>query len=165
MVIQIRHATVFDIDSIFAIEKKCFEEELRFQRNLFYLFLLGREGEIFLVAEETSPEGAKEIVGFIVTRLTRQNTYEILTINVEPGKQNQGIGTQLLLEFERILKLKVKDISELQSIPLELVVYEYNESAKHLYKKLGYKEVQRIPNYYTHNRTGIKMIKNLPLKD
>ncbi len=164
MAIEIRPATIFDIHEVYEIELQCFEEDLRFEKDLFYLFLMGQRGEIFLVAEEGTSQGERMLVGFIIGYLNNQNNYEIITINVAPERQNQGIGKQLMLEFERILKLKVKNIRQQKKITIELVVYEQNYAAKHLYEKLGYKEVARIANYYPKNRTGIKMKKEIMLE-
>ncbi|MHA1211846.1 MAG: GNAT family N-acetyltransferase [Candidatus Heimdallarchaeota archaeon] len=163
MTLFIRHATTYDIDTIYTIEEQCFEEEFRFDKDLFYYFLLGRRGDIFLVAEDEHDLG-KIIVGFIIAFLNDNLNYEIVTLNIHPKRQRSGIGTKLLMEIETMIISKVKELRQLETFSIELTVYEKNIAAKNLYEKLGYKEISREPNYYPRNRTGIKMLKKITLK-
>ncbi|HUT81667.1 MAG TPA: N-acetyltransferase [Candidatus Bathyarchaeia archaeon] len=165
MTIQIRYATIHDMDAIYSIEKKCFDENLRYDKSLFFYFLLGRKEEIFLVAEDITDPERKFILGFIVAFLNDESNYEIATLNVHPKYQNKGIGTKLMLELENILIPNLKKIKNLDEFVIELMVYENNLSAVHLYKRLGYKEIGQKKNYYSNNRTGIHMLRKIDLKD
>ncbi|MBN1330408.1 MAG: GNAT family N-acetyltransferase [Candidatus Heimdallarchaeota archaeon] len=165
MTIQIRYATIHDIDAIYSIEEKCFDESLRFEKNYFYYFLLGQKGEIFLVCEDISDPERKFILGFIIAFLNDELNYEIATLNVHPKYQNKGIGSKLMIELENILIPKLKKIGKLDEFVIELMVYENNLPAIHLYKRLGYKEIGQKENYYSKNRTGIHMLRKICLRD
>lgn len=70
----------------------------------------------------------------------RQDTAWIGIIIGEPDGRGKGVGYQAMLFLE-------KEIASRGLKRIELGVFEYNEQAQRLYKKLGYKEVARIPDF------------------
>jgi [ribosomal protein S18]-alanine N-acetyltransferase len=149
MEIEVEYATIRLLDELYEIEKQSFQEEAFSKQQIG--FLLEDYNAISLVAKI----GGK-IAGFIIGVIELPEGYlvgHILTIEVAPTYRRLGTAERLMIEFERILKLK--DIEEIQ-----LEVREGNEAAKALYCKLGYGTVSRLKNYYgsTH---GLYLRKNL----
>ena len=82
----------------------------------------------------------------------------ILAITLGKDFRDMGIGTELLKTMEQLAK------KELGARIVELSYLQFNERSKHLYKKLGYREVGRIPNginYYGKFCDEILMVKVL----
>lgn len=73
-------------------------------------------------------------------------------IAVAPGFQSHGIGRHMLglYEKERIAAGE----------KLFLLVAEWNERAKRLYERIGYKELGRIDGFYIKNQVEILMMKS-----
>jgi ribosomal-protein-alanine N-acetyltransferase len=161
---KIRPANINDINEIYEIEKQCFDKSMQFDKNLFYFFLLGRNGEVFLVAETSVDDIDPIIAGFIVAYLNPERNFEIITLNVLENYRRQKIGTKLMQEIEQFLQLKLKPVANLSEFTIELMVYEKNLPALKLYEKLGYIQQEKIPNYYQNKKTGIKMNKKIPIK-
>ncbi|NHJ46772.1 MAG: GNAT family N-acetyltransferase [Asgard group archaeon] len=164
MEINTRFATIQDINQVYDIEKECFNESERLEKNIFYFFLLNNKGEIFLVVETKPENGKPELIGFIVSYLNSQENYEIITINVLKKHRNKGIATELMLGLEKEIQTRLKTIINKNVITIELVVYELNKPAIKLYQKLGYKNVENIPKYYAGTRNGIRMNKKISQK-
>ncbi|KAK2736006.1 hypothetical protein FQN57_000899 [Myotisia sp. PD_48] len=73
---------------------------------------------------------------------------------VEQNSREQGIGTQLMAYVEQRLHKE-----GCQSI--QLWVDKDRTRARQLYTRRGFKELERVDNYYGNNRTGIKMVLDL----
>ena len=82
----------------------------------------------------------------------------IITIDVDPVFQNQGIGLRLLERGEAAMKQRGIRWSQLE-------VSETNQLAIALYKKTGYIFKEKIEDYYESMQQGtrdaIRMIKSL----
>ena len=74
---------------------------------------------------------------------------DIMNIVTKKSYRNQGIGTLLL---ENLISI----CQNLNLSSLSLEVNEDNQTAIHLYKKLGFKEIGIRKNYYK-NKNGIIM--------
>ena len=166
---NIRRATIYDINQIYDIEELCFNKEDRFDKDFFYLFLLGRKYEVFLVA--TIDEGKSEkVIGFIVAFLNTSRNYEIATINVHPEWRRIGVGYNLMYQLEEAIQILVPELRKLKLIEqnseefiVELTVHTDNEAAKNIYQKLDYKQTEIRSNYYRKGSDGIRMIKKLKI--
>ncbi len=166
---NIRKATIYDINQIYEIENLCFNKIDRFSKDFFYLFLLGRKYEIFLVA---TIENTKEeiVIGFIVAYLNSINNYEIATVNVHPEWRRIGAGYNLMLQLEEAVVIIVPELrnrkmidTNSEEITIELTVQTENEAAKNIYHKLEYKQIEVIPDYYKKGSAGIRMVKKLKI--
>ena len=155
MNVKIRKAQISDLDIICEIEKLCFESFERFERNFFH-FLISNPKSFFLVA--SIGDSSNNVVGFIILHRKTSSIYEIYTINVHPNWQRKGIGEKLMRSAEELL-LEIKP--QPSKILIELIVYDKNTAAIKLYNKMNYIEIDFIHNYYSKNRNGIKMIKEL----
>jgi ribosomal-protein-alanine acetyltransferase len=149
MTVTVEDASVKYLDRLYEIETECFGEEAFTKKQIAQL--LTDYNSISLIARENG-----EIVGFIVGMVypdRKAINGHILTIDVSPSHRRKGIGQKLLQEIESIFSQK-----GVQACILE--VREDNVAATGLYRKLGYKEVGRLENYYG-NANGIYLKKIL----
>jgi ribosomal-protein-alanine acetyltransferase len=149
MTVTVEDASVKYLDRLFEIETQCFDEEAFTKRQIAQL--LTDYNSIGLIAREDS-----EIVGFIVGMiyLDRKSVNgHILTIDVSPSHRREGIGRTLLKELESIFAKNGVQASLLE-------VREDNVAAISLYRRVGYKEIGRLKNYYG-NAHGIYLKKIL----
>jgi len=80
---------------------------------------------------------AGRLAGFLVSRRVDEAESEILNLAVRPEWRRQGAARELI----RSLAAEVRG-------ELFLEVRESNEAARNLYKSMGFKEVNRRPEYY-----------------
>lgn len=149
MRITIENASIQYLNTIWEIEKKCFEAEAFTKQQIAQL--LTDPASIGLVAKLD-----RQIVGFIIGTIYRERkalSGHILTIDVLPTHRRKGIGLRLLQEIEKIFKEK-----NIKTCCLE--VREDNTAALKLYKKLGYVQVGKLKMYYL-NVNGIYLRKVL----
>lgn len=140
-----------EIDSIYSLEKKCFEGPKAYKKSQL-TYLVKKAKSTCLVACND-----KDILGFIiVTYRKNSKTANIETIDVDPDYQNLGIGSALLDNAE--IEMRKQDIKRSQ-----LEVSERNENALWIYKKAGYKVNKFLVGYYYYDNLGsrnaIRMIK------
>jgi ribosomal-protein-alanine acetyltransferase len=137
MTVTVQDASVKHLERLYEIEKECFVEEAFTKKQIAQL--LTDYNSISLIARDNG-----EIVGFIVGIVypnRKEVNGHILTIDVSPSHRRKGIGEMLLKEMENIFAQK-----GVQACLLE--VREDNVAAISLYRKLGYKEIGRLENYY-----------------
>ena len=149
MEVKIENATIALLDKFYQIEEQCFEREAFTKRQIAYL--LTANNAIALVAKTNN-----DIAGFIITQVEVEENTEfghIVTINVAPCCQRQGIGKKLLQEIET--RLKQKGMKECR-----LEVREDNHSAIRLYQAFGYQTVSKLEKYYG-NKHGLYFKKSL----
>ena len=86
-----------------------------------------------------------------------QGTFDLYWIVVDPNFQGQGIGSKLLDFLEKVLKEMGGRmiLVETSSIP------EY-ERTQRFYLQKGFKEVARVPDYYSPGNDRITFCKRLP---
>jgi ribosomal-protein-alanine N-acetyltransferase len=137
MAITVEGAFQDDLERLYEIERQCFVEEAFTKKQISQL--LSDYNSLSLIARE-----GPEIVGFIIAVICpgrKANRGHVVTIDVSPSQRRRGTGTMLLKEMERIFKSKFVDVSFLE-------VREDNVAALSLYRKLGYKRVGKLENYY-----------------
>lgn len=104
----------------------------------FQTFLNNNNVRGFALRDLQTKGGA--VVGFVLARVIADEA-EILTVAVEPARQGQGIGRNLM---DRLIgELLIDGVSS-----LFLEVNETNKSAIALYKRLGFTQVAMRENYY-----------------
>jgi ribosomal-protein-alanine acetyltransferase len=92
------------------------------------------EPEAYLTFECVVAEVNATIAGFMVSRTTAVREREILNIAVAPEFRRRGVASTL--------------IGSLDNGEIFLEVRESNEPARQLYRKLGFAEIGRRPEYY-----------------
>jgi ribosomal-protein-alanine N-acetyltransferase len=122
--IQIRAATVDDLEAVDAIQRAC--PEAAHWKVAEYL---DQEFQVAIVENR--------IGGFIVTRRVGPDEREILNLAVAPELRRRGLAKALLLRFLEAFE---------GSVFLE--VRESNEAAVKFYKYHNFQEVSRRENYY-----------------
>jgi [ribosomal protein S18]-alanine N-acetyltransferase len=101
--------------------------------------LLGQETVFGFTARETG-RGHKAPAGFVLARLAAGEA-EILTIAVARAHRRQGLGWRLM---DAVLRQLHRERAE----ALFLEVDELNTAAIALYRRFGFSEVGKRPNYY-----------------
>ena len=101
---------------------------------------LALQNNVTLLIARTVGEPEGPILGFNIVRHAVDEA-EILSIAVDPKGRGRGLGETLMREA--ILRLRADRIDKLL-----LEVDAANDSAVHLYKKLGFVTVGNRPGYY-----------------
>ena len=97
------------------------------------------------------------VVGFAVMGYL-ENEAHLDLFGVDPDYQRKGVGTKLIAWLE-----KTALVSGIGIIYLETRLK--NETGRKFYQKLGYKNIQRIHQYYGGKETAIRLAKDLWLNE
>lgn len=141
--ILIQDASLRHLDRLYEIEQKCFESEAFTKHQIAHL--LTHPNSVSLIAKDDH-----NIIGFIIGAVFPEREKfigHILTIDVYPSHRRMGIGSMLLQQIEKIFIGKGVKTCYLEA-------REDNVAALNLYRKLGYKKVGNLKNYYK-NAHGI----------
>jgi [ribosomal protein S18]-alanine N-acetyltransferase len=145
MQLQIRDASLRDLDGIWQIERLSFSQpwSLRsFQRELTLPFSR-------LVVASGSENGDRSLAGFLCRWLVADESH-ILNVAVHPELRRFGVGTQLIRVA--IDEAKAKGIGL-----VTLEVRRSNVAARRLYRKLEFEERRLRRNYYAPGEDAIVM--------
>ena len=113
--------------------------------------LLDRNTEV-LVAD--TPQGpGTEIAGFAIMRFEPEEAHLSL-LAVRPAWRRRRIARNLLERLER--SARMEGIGEVQ-----LEVRMGNDAALGFYRRLGYREVRRLPGYYGGRESAMRMTRDL----
>jgi ribosomal-protein-alanine acetyltransferase len=149
MELKIESASIGHLDRLYQIERECFDKEAFTRQQIAYL--LKDYNSINLIARINN-----EIAGFIIGAAYYERNAQvghILTVDVTPTYRQKGVAQKLLQEIEKIFKEKGFRASYLE-------VREDNVAALGLYRKLGYKKIAKLKDYYG-NAHGIYLKKDL----
>ena len=141
--IIIRDARLEDMDEIVKIEEESFDDP--YSKELFIRLLLS--GTIFLVAENN------EVKGYIIGEAIGTRGH-VISIAVKRKFRRQGVGRQLMEKLEEIL-LRVG----VKKVRLEVAIE--NKTAVNFYRKLGYRAVGVLKDYYGWGKDALLMEKTL----
>jgi ribosomal-protein-alanine N-acetyltransferase len=165
---NLREYRAADFDRLWQIDQFCFPDGISYTQMELSGFITQRNA-ITLVAEANvlPPDGnrfaasrlhpdkeltssapgsqqaqdAQTIVGFAIAHGVRKKAGRILTLDIVPEARRVGLGSLLMDECERRLRL-----FGCQEMYLETAVN--NEPALRLYRKLGYQVLRTLPDYY-----------------
>jgi len=150
-VVQIRRANEDDFDDLLAIEDACFSiyyyGQYKFGETEF-LYYLHNPQSIFLAAADDM-----HVVGYtaaIVRRARTAPAAHIESIAVLPQHQQKGIGGQLLQAVMDEARQRHCDRAVLE-------VATPNEEGIAFFKKHGFREAGKLPNYYGRGLDGTLM--------
>jgi ribosomal-protein-alanine N-acetyltransferase len=133
--LEIRQLAYADLPHVIAIERRAFPTP--WSLAMFVLELSKPTGICLAALEEG------EMVGYLVC--SRYDTvWHLMNVAVEPGRQRQGIASQLL---ERLFEQADKPREQ-----YTLEVRTSNESAIRLYERFGFRAAGRRRAYYHDNR-------------
>ena len=135
-----------DFESLFEIDQAAFASDLAYSRSELRFYVRSPRCRT-LVAED-----GEEVVGFAIGCLERQGSGHVVTLDVRPGRQRQGIGRRLLHGIERKLQATGATAFFLET-PVE------QDGARSFYEKLGYHVIRRERGYYSGRRDAWRMVK------
>jgi len=136
MGIEIRTATIDDVDQIFEVEKICFTHP--WTREAYENELTSNQFATYFVAEDDG-----KIVGYCGVWVILDESH-ITNIGVLPEYRGQKIGETLLRKTMLFAKLN-------NTKQMSLEVRVSNVIAQNLYRKLGFKNGGIRKSYYTDN--------------
>ena len=152
--IKIRPATLDDIREILLVNQANLSETYDYDTvsrhielyNLTYVAVTSTSSEVY---EMDTVHGY--IMGYIEDRVEAHVT----SLAVNESARGLGLGKRLLLEF--LLEAKKRKLKG-----CSLQVRDDNKVAESLYKKMGFKSIRILENYYGKNEDGILM-RRMPL--
>jgi ribosomal-protein-alanine N-acetyltransferase len=133
--LKIRDFHPKDLDTLHDIDLLCFPEGIAFSREEL-LFISNYPESITRVAEASG-----RIAGFVMARIESRRQAHIVTLDVVPEVQRQGIGSMLMQDVHNILRAREINASILE-------VGTGNLGARRLYETLGYRYAGLLSGYY-----------------
>lgn len=133
-----------DLRAVAAIQRQAFRPGLAYG-YLQLLVLWALPNISFFVAKSSG----NIVAGCLIADRYLRNV-RVVNIAVDPGFRRQGVGSLLLDFVERALP----------DGHVTLIVEEFNDGAKALYREQGFHEVGLARNYYGRSRNGIWMRKD-----
>jgi len=130
------------------IDQVCFDEGIAFSPDIFFYHLLIKTDPAFVAVE-----GVK-IVAFILTARERNNSGQIVTIDVLPAHRKRGIGRKLM-------ELAENSLSEAGVKTIKLQSAVNNSVAISFYKKLDYTQKGLLKNYYGNSGDAFLFAKEI----
>lgn len=160
----IRDFRAADFDRLWEIDQLCFAPGIAYTQMELSGFIATRNA-ITLVGELQGPDSARpavvegeiarQIAGFVVAHPIRRRYGRILTLDILPAARRSGFATALMNAGEA--RLRALGCSE---VYLETAVN--NDAALRLYRKLGYRILRTLPEYYSsHSLDAFQMGKVL----
>ena len=153
---MLRETLPADIEPLCALSEKTaifYDFEIAMLREVLDDYFTDREpGHVCRTWEDGQIRG---FIYYAPVEMTDQ-TWEIWWLVVDPDSQGQGLGKKMMAEAERDLKRKGTRLLlvETSSIP------RY-EPTHHFYRKIGYIEAARIPDFYVEGDDKIIFWKKL----
>lgn len=149
--IQVRLYQPADFSALHTLDQQCFAPGIAYAEEELQQFLSARDAVVRVAHRD------EEIVGFVIAQIYRgRPTFQarIITIDVAASQRKSGIGAMLMDacegEFER---------RQITRVRLEVAVS--NRSAQSFYRKYGYEEIGRVPEYYPTGEDALVLQKKL----
>ncbi len=143
--IVIREYNVKDFRDVMLIDKEAFSPK----NPVYDVYIYVTYGSDLLVADI----GGK-VVGYIAVMDVDRETSKVVSLAVKKEFRRMGIGT-------RLLKSAIERCKERGKKKVMLEVRVSNYPAQRLYKKMGFKIVDVIPNYYHDGEDAYVMVLDL----
>jgi ribosomal-protein-alanine N-acetyltransferase len=144
--VTIREYEPRDFERLFEIDHAAFAADLAYSRAELRFYVRSPRCRT-LVAEEEA-----EVVGFAIGCPERAGFGHLVTLDVLPGRQRQGIGSRLLRAVEERLAATGS-----RAFLLETPADE--DGARRFYEQHGYGVVRRVKRYYNGRRDAWLMVK------
>ena len=152
-VIDLRRYRSADLAAMVAIDAVCFDPDFLFGRPL--MQRLAEAAQAMTLIAET-PDG--EVAGFTIAHCEQASAPEtayLVTLDVLPAMQSQGIGTLLLSKAEQL-------ICNGGALQMDLHVYTENHAAIGFYERQGYTRRSHVKRFYgRHGRDAFLYSKRL----
>jgi ribosomal-protein-alanine N-acetyltransferase len=144
--VTIREYEPRDFEQLFEVDRAAFAADLAYSRAELRFYVRSPRCRT-LVAEEGG-----EVVGFAIGCPERAGFGHLVTLDVRPGRQRQGVGSRLLRAVEECLAATGS-----RAFLLETPADE--DGARRFYEKHGYGIVRRVVGYYNGRRDAWMMVK------
>ncbi len=149
---RVRRMRLADLPCVMRIERACFRSE-GYGLGTFLAHLLRDHRGAFVAENEQG-----EVVGYVLVRLShswrRPRRGGITSIGVVPIHRRQGFGRKLL-------EAALEHLREHRANEADLEVRVTNAAALSLYRSVGFRCSERLPDYYGHNGDGMRMVLDL----
>lgn len=140
----IRPVEPADLDTIVALEQRCFDRDAQTRRSLRYL--LTRANAINIAAEQHS-----RLIGYLTLLLRRgARTARVYSIAVEAAARGQGLAARLLAAAE-------DRATRLGCNRMVCEVRASNRASLALFAGRGYQRKRDLPAYYPGGEDGVRL--------
>ncbi|MCO6050713.1 GNAT family N-acetyltransferase [Mesorhizobium sp. RP14(2022)] len=146
--LNIRHATLSDLNAIVALENEAFSQD-RISRRSFARLVGAPSAAVLVAVEGTLIAGCAVVLFRSYSRRCR-----LYSLAVAQAARGKGVGRALLAEMERAARER-----GCEAVSLE--VRADNEPAVSLYRRDGYELLGETKNYYSDGATALHFIKSL----
>lgn len=153
MQITVEKAELGNLDELLRIERECFTKEAFTKEQI--EILLRNPKAIALLARING-----EVAGFIIGMIEDYGTTKVghvYTIDVSVKHRRRGVGIKLLKKMESMFLMRDAETSYLE-------VRIDNQAARRLYRGQGYVEMEPLNDYYSSGVHGLRLRKQLELK-
>jgi ribosomal protein S18 acetylase RimI-like enzyme len=145
---MIRAAELSDLDTLVALEERCFEGDRLDRANL-------RHALASLTMLGLVEEDEERVRGYVLLRFRRQSTrVRILSLAVDPEARRLGVATALLEQVEAAAR-------DGGATELVLELREDNTAALALYRSLGFSQTGTLLGYYHDRSDALRLSKPL----
>ncbi len=145
---SVRKANFGDLEALHSLDNRLFPPGVCFDMGMFYFHFVDPATSIFLAEEE----GA--LAGFVIFRCESPKVGDIVTIDVEPEFQGQGIGSKLMDIVDQMASF-----NGLETIVLQ--VSAENNLAQKFYEKHGFVTTRLLKGYYQGGEDAWEMRRKL----
>lgn len=146
---EIRPLTARHLQEVSELNRRCFKKGESYTKYTFSFLMSDPETLGYRIA---APD--EQIVAFMFVTVAEDGSGHLTTIGVAPEHRRCGLGQKLLAHAETVLHAR-----GVNTIFLEVRVD--NLPAQTLYRRFGYRIVQRLPKYYNNGEDGFLMVKSL----
>lgn len=147
--VEIRPMVDEDLPQVMEIENLCFLHPYQ-EKDLLYEMHENPVSYVWVIEYSNASFGLKQIVGFIDFWITFDSG-TICQIAVHPDIQRSGVGSELMEEMKKELRVK-----KVKTMTLE--VRESNTKAINFYQKHGFKPLLKKEAYYPNGENAVYMI-------
>ncbi|KAI9678130.1 MAG: hypothetical protein M1817_006074 [Caeruleum heppii] len=134
--------------SVKRLEKKAFPA----QESLDFDMELRKLNTHLLCVVQMDATDIKVMAYLVYARIKQQASLH--KVCVAEGHRRRGLATTMLTTMQR-------DLQRQNCRTIHLWVDEARETARRLYESCGYRPVERVADYYSPNRHGLKMVLQL----
>lgn len=145
--VKIRQARIEDLSALVEIENACFSSDILSRRSLQRFIQPGPHELRVAICEQ-------QVVGYVlVLYRTGTSLARLYSIAVLKHHRGRGIAKQLLESAE--------ESGRDQNCAFMRLEVEEGNPAAHLYESIGYRKIDRIPDYYQNHNTALRMEKRI----
>ncbi|WP_038092907.1 GNAT family N-acetyltransferase/peptidase C39 family protein [Acidihalobacter prosperus] len=145
---MIRPATLDDVDDLLRLEETCFQTD-RLSRRQFRYMIARAHSDVLVHAQDGRVEA------YVLTLYSRGTSMaRIYSIAVSATLRGQGVGRALVEAAETRAKAEGR-------ITLRLEIRRDNAASLALFRALGYRQFDQVPDYYEDHMEALRFEKSL----